>query len=228
MDDHLTADTGRIRLAHRVLGAQDAPPVVLLHGLGGTAASWDDVAGPLSEEHRVHVLELRGHGNSDWPGTYSFELMRDDVLAFLDTLGLERVDLVGHSMGGTVALLLAQEQPDRVGRLVLEEPAPPWPCEPLPAVRPAGELPFDWPVVPAIKDQLRNPDPSWRDALKKITAPTLVVAGGAASHVPQQLLARLAEEIPDARLVTMIAGHLVHDALPAEFTAAVRAFLAAS
>jgi 3-oxoadipate enol-lactonase len=73
--------------------------MVLLHGLGSNGSSWTAIAEALGESHRVYVPDMRGHGASDWPGTYSFELMRNDVLGFLDALGLDRVTLIGHSTG---------------------------------------------------------------------------------------------------------------------------------
>ena len=94
--------------------------MVLLHALGEQAANWDEVAARFATQFRVVALELRGHGASSWPGTYSFTLMRDDVLGVLDALDLHDLVLVGHSMGGTVAYLVAQAQPGRIARLVVE------------------------------------------------------------------------------------------------------------
>jgi len=81
-------------------------------------------------------------------------------------------------------------------------------------------------VVPAILAQLNDPDPAWWAELPAITAPTLVIGGGATSPVPQQLLAKLARLVSDAALVTIEgAGHAVHRARPAEFLATARSFL---
>lgn len=74
----------------------------------------------------MYALDLRGHGGSDWPGTYSFQLMHDDVRDVLDQLGLGTVTLIGHSMGGTVAYLAVMRQPGRVGRLIVEDAPPPF------------------------------------------------------------------------------------------------------
>ncbi len=180
----------------------------------------------LAPQHRVHALDLRGHGDSGRPGRYSLEAMRDDVLALLDAHGLDRVDLVGHSMGGVVAYLVAQERPERVARLVLEDvPAPrPRPASPV-ADAPEEPVDFDWAVVRAVKGQIDRPDPRWLERMTAITAPTLLVAGGPTSHVPQEGLAELAGLVPDCRLVTVDAGHLVHQDRPAEFVAAVAPFL---
>jgi len=81
--------------------------MVLLHGLGEQSATWESVIPELDLSFRVVTIDFRGHGDSDWPGQYSFELMRDDVVRVLEQLGLERVTLVGHSMGGVVAYLVA-------------------------------------------------------------------------------------------------------------------------
>lgn len=87
--------------------------------------------------------------------------MRADVLRFLDVLGLGTVDLIGHSMGGVVAYLLAQERPERVSRLVLEDVPVPRPREKTTPTRPDGELTFDWDMVVAIRRQIDTPDPAW-------------------------------------------------------------------
>jgi pimeloyl-ACP methyl ester carboxylesterase len=221
-----TPEAGGVRLAYRAWGPPGAPPLVLLHGLGEGAADWDGVAPAIARHWRVYAPDLRGHGRSDWPGDYSVELMVADVLGFLDALGLDRVDLIGHSMGGLVACLLAQERPERVRRLILEDvgtlrPRPPA----LPAARPDGELACDWAMVAAIRRQIADPDPAWWERLGQVTAETLVIGGGPASHVPQDWVADLARRIPAARLVTIPAGHLVHAADPAAFTQSALAFL---
>jgi pimeloyl-ACP methyl ester carboxylesterase len=213
-----------------VLGDPEAPPVVRLHGLGDDASSWDDAAPALAGRHRVYIPDMRGHGASDWPGTYSLALMRDDVASMLVTFGLERVDIIGHSMGGVVGYLLAAQRPDLVGRLVLEEAPAPVPADPprqLPEERSAGAG-FDWAAVAALYHQRNHPDPSWWDLLERISAPTLVIAGGPSSLLPQDALADMAARIPDARLVTMSGGHVVHEQCHDEFVAEVRAFLEAS
>ncbi|MET9919301.1 alpha/beta fold hydrolase [Streptomyces sp. NPDC006435] len=225
MADHRSVDVGGVRLAYRVSGPPDAAPLVLLHALGENAGDWDAVAPVLARDHRVHALDLRGHGRSDRPGDYSLELMRADVSGFLEALGLDRVDLVGHSMGGVVAYLLAGRHPRRVGRLVLEDVPVPLPREPTVPTRPDDDLDFDWAVVPAVRGQIDRPDPRWPGLLGRITAETLVVAGGPLSHVPQDGVAELARRVPGGRLVTIPVGHLVHHAAPEEFTGTVAAFL---
>jgi pimeloyl-ACP methyl ester carboxylesterase len=209
-------------------GDESATPVVLLHGLGSDADTWAEVGTALAGRYRVLALDQRGHGDSEHTGQYSFELMRDDLLGLVDALDLRRFTLVGHSMGGTVAALFAQRHPERLLGLVLEDTPPPdgsgdWP-EPA---KPDEELPFDWNALTALYGQLRRPDPAWWSDLARVSVPALVIGGGTTSHVPQAKLAAAVDLLPNARLVTIDAGHHVHTNRPAEFLDAVRPFLAA-
>jgi 3-oxoadipate enol-lactonase len=221
------AAVGRIRLAHQVSGDPEAPPMLLLHALGERGASWAPVTARFAERFRVIAPDLRGHGDSDWPGSYSFQLMCDDVLGLFDLLGLEKVTLVGHSMGASVAYLVAMRQPARVERLIIEDAPPPYPRDrPIPQ-RPAEPVDFDWPVVPAIVGQVNAGDPAAWAGLAAITAPTLLIGGGPDSHVSQDKLAEAAAQIPRCDLVTIPAGHNVHAARPAEFASTVLDWLQA-
>ena len=212
---------------YRATGDPLAPPLVALHALGRDAGSWDTVAAALSDRYRFLALDQRGHGESARPGIYSFELMRDDLARFVDALALERFTLLGHSMGGTVAYLFAEEWPGRIERLVLEDTPPPsgGPRRELPA-EPPEPVPFDWRLAAPIFHQPSKPDPAWWGRLGEITAPTLIVAGGATSFIPQDQLAEVARRIPDCRLVTIEgAGHHLHDSKPDAFLGLVREFL---
>ncbi|WP_329019130.1 alpha/beta fold hydrolase [Streptomyces sp. NBC_01601] len=225
MADHRSIDVGGIRLAYQVSGPPDAPPLLLLHALGENSTDWEPLVPAFAQHWRVYFPDLRGHGRSEWPGTYSLELMRDDVLGFLDALGLDQVDVIGHSMGGVAAYLLAEDHAQRVRRLVLEDVPAPLPRQVTSPIRPDGELTFDWEAVPALRRQLDTPDPRWLERLSGITAETLVVAGGPSSHVDQEGVGELARRIPRGRLVTIPAGHMVHAAEPVKFTRAVLSFL---
>jgi pimeloyl-ACP methyl ester carboxylesterase len=207
-----------VSLAYVDLGAPDAPPIVLLHALGESADDWAVVADRLLREGwRLVALDLRGHGGSDQPGEYSFDAMTTDVTAALDRLGLRDVVLVGHSMGGNVALRVAGTRPDLVARLVVEDSCPPYDRERPAIERPEGTLDLDWAAVEQVVAEVSVSDPAAWDALKAITAPTLVIAGGTASHVPQDRVAEVADRVPDAELVTIEVGHDVHGAAPDAF-----------
>lgn len=220
-----TVAANGIRLAYVACGSRDAPPAVLLHALGEDHTSWAPVAAELSACFRVYAFDLRGHGSSDWPGTYSFQLMRDDVLDALDQLGLGPVTLIGHSMGGAVGYLIAEERPGLVDRLVIEDAPPPFRRDRSVPERPAEPLGFDWRAAQAIISQVNRGDwQCWED-LSRITAPTLLVGGGPASHIPQHLLEEASARIPRCDLMTIPAGHYVHNARPEEFARAVLGWL---
>ncbi|WHM40183.1 alpha/beta hydrolase [Streptomyces sp. BPTC-684] len=224
---HSVRTASGLRLAYRTWGDASAPPVVLAHGRGGSGAHWTEVAERLAATRRVYAVDLRGHGLSDWPGQYSFEGFRDDLRGFFEALGLAGADLIGHSMGGAAALLLAQDAPELIGRLVLEEAPTFVPLDPPRGfvARPDEELAFDWPVVADTNAQLNAPDPAWRERLAELAVPTLLVAGGESSGIEiQARIAEMAARIPGARLVTIDAGHSVHAVRPDEFVAELRKF----
>mgnify|MGYP001122707840 FL=1 len=230
-----TVEANGITLAYRAWGPEDAPPVLLLHCRGADGADWAPIAERLASPpcpRRVYAPDLRGHGRSDWPregtDTYAYATMRDDIRDFLTALGIDRADVVGHSLGGAVAYLLAQQAPHVVRRLVLEDVPAPIPLDPPrpPAERPDGDLPFDWAMIRAADAQRNAPDPVWWDHMGRITMPTLLIGGGPTSPIPQQQITTLTELLPDSRLLTIDAGHLVHETRPEEFLRAVEGFLA--
>lgn len=126
---------GRMRF-HRVrtpLGALSAveagegPPVVLLHGLGGTKLSFLPTIAALGDRFRMVALDMPGFGDSDKPlGSYDPPFMARRIIAALDELGLERTNLLGHSLGGRIALEVGFEAPERIDRLVLMTPSLAW------------------------------------------------------------------------------------------------------
>ena len=103
-------------------GNPEAPPLMVLHGFTGCAQTMAGVSEALADGWRVHALDLVGHGESDAPESpelYSMERCVDQVLAAMDSLGLERAHFLGYSMGARVALSLAVGAPGRVSSLVL-------------------------------------------------------------------------------------------------------------
>jgi pimeloyl-ACP methyl ester carboxylesterase len=99
-------------------------PVLVLHGLFGSARNWATIARRLAERHRVFALDLRNHGASSWTETMSYPEMAADVRAFIEGRRLGAVTLVGHSMGGKVAMTLALESPALIERLAVVDIAP--------------------------------------------------------------------------------------------------------
>jgi pimeloyl-ACP methyl ester carboxylesterase len=227
-----------ITIRYRQLGEPDAPPVVLLHGGGSSATTWDRLAAALTAAgRRTIAVDLRGHGGSSRTPTYPLAAFRDDVLGLLDALALDRVALVGHSLGAHTASLVVREQPERITHLVLEEPPVParaasdvhglssprflLPALSLLAIRRG----FDLKAVTSAVRQLRVPDPGWWHQLASITASTLLISGGPRSHVRPERLAEVAQAIRGSRLITIPVGHRVHSRDPERFHAAVVPFL---
>ena len=113
---------GGHRLHYETEGPADGPPVVLVHGLGGRAEDWRDLAPYLAKAgFRVYLPDLIGYGRSENPADFSYSIHDEAgvVLGFLDVLGLRQVDLGGWSMGGAIVQHVAAAHPDRVRRLLL-------------------------------------------------------------------------------------------------------------
>ena len=97
---------------------------MLLHGLLGSSRNWQTAGRELATRYHVCALDLRNHGTSPHTTEMSYPAMVADVLAWLDAHALHRAMLVGHSLGGKVAMLLACRHPERVERLVVVDIAP--------------------------------------------------------------------------------------------------------
>jgi len=115
---------GPWQLHVRQSGPPDAPAVVLLHGFGSSLQTWDVWAKGLATTHRVVRIDLPGSGLSppDPAHDYRDERSLDMLMALMDSLGLQRTSLVGHSMGGRIAWTFAAKFPERVDKLVLVAP----------------------------------------------------------------------------------------------------------
>jgi pimeloyl-ACP methyl ester carboxylesterase len=102
-------------------GPAERDPILLIHGAGAHAHWWDVFVPVLGGEHRLIAPDLRGHGRSVWavPPSYGIEDFASDVLGMLDALGIDRVAIVGHSMGGRVAIWLAAHRPERIRAIAL-------------------------------------------------------------------------------------------------------------
>lgn len=116
-------ETGVVPANVKVEG--EGPPIVLIHGFGAALDWWDEIAPQLATDHRVIRLDLIGHGGTEEPESgYTIERQAKLVAAVLDRLGVERVIVIGHSMGGEVTTALAEANPLRIERLVLIDSPP--------------------------------------------------------------------------------------------------------
>ena len=119
-----TADVGGRKISYAGAG-QDGDVVLLIHGFGGDKNSWLFLQEPLAAQHRVYALDLPGHGASakDVGAGELAGVLADAVTGVLDALGAGRAHLVGHSMGGAVALAAAARDPGRIASLTLIAPS---------------------------------------------------------------------------------------------------------
>ncbi|MEZ7127229.1 alpha/beta fold hydrolase [Nonomuraea sp. AD125B] len=219
------AHVNGIKLVYREEGHAEAPPLLLVHGRTADHNDWNGITQHFAARYHVLAPDLRGHGRSDRPGDYPLPTMAEDLAGLLDHAGAARATVIGHSLGGMVAYLLAANHPERVARLVLEDVPPPLPLQgrsPLVEDDSTDSTGFDWRMMHDTERQMLDPDPAWLDGLARITAPTLVLSGGAASPFDA---AGLAARVPGAELVTIEAGHLIHTGDRAGFLRAVDGFL---
>ena len=226
---------------HRATG--EGPPLVLVHGLGGSTRWWEPVLPALAERHAVHLVDLPGFGAMARRGRrIALAETGAWLLAWLDAAGIARPALAGHSMGAAIAVRAAAEAPDRIDRLVLVAPAgllarsllgyglplatalrraPPRLVSILvrDAVR-AGPLTLLRSTLEVVADDARAD-------LRRVTVPTLVVAGERDPIVPAAVCDVVREELPAARLVVLPrAGHVPMFDRPDAFAETLLEFLA--
>jgi len=218
--------------------ATGRPPLVLIHGAGGTHLHWPPRLRRL-QGTLVRALDLPGHGDSPGPGQSTIAGYRRAIEAWMDALGLPPAVIVGHSMGGAVAMALALDAPARVAGLVLVGTGARLRVHPmlLEATRPGGvgtevltELMSAWyspGVAPRMRElaarSLEAVDPAVlhgdflacdafdvMDRLDAIRQPALVVVGEDDQMTPVKYARYLADHLAGARLeIVPGAGHMV-------------------
>jgi 3-oxoadipate enol-lactonase len=124
----MMGDRAAVGLHYTEDGRAGGPPLVLLGSLGSTLDMWRPQLAALGERWRLIRVDHRGHGDSPVPpGPYMVAELAGDVLALLDKLALDRVSVVGLSLGGTIGMYLASEATERLDRLVLCATSAGWP-----------------------------------------------------------------------------------------------------
>lgn len=103
--------------------ATDKPPLLIAHGLYGSARNWGVIAKRLSDERLVVAVDLRNHGHSAWTDSHTYPEMADDLAEVIAAQG-GQMDVIGHSMGGKTAMMLALRHPQAVRRLIVADIAP--------------------------------------------------------------------------------------------------------
>jgi len=140
---HHFVDAAGVRFHVAESGPQDGEPILLLHGWPQHWYAWRKVIPRLAADRRVICPDLRGFGWSDSPpGRYDKQRLADDMLALLDALGIERVDLIGHDWGAWIGFLLCLDDPGRFRHYLALNIYTPWP--PPPSLRAPATLARLW------------------------------------------------------------------------------------
>ena len=172
-----------LRLHHMDWGGS-GPPVVCLHGLTGNAHAFDGLAHSLAPALRILSLDVRGRGDSEWGPPEGYQLPRyvADLGIWLDALQLDRVALVGTSMGGIISMLFAAAQPDRVERVVLNDIGPAIDPRGLERIRGyVGTAPERFPDPKAAAEWFRENYPGLRASDEQL----LAMVGHAVKALPE-------------------------------------------
>jgi pimeloyl-ACP methyl ester carboxylesterase len=228
----------------RYQASGDGRPVVLVHGLGGSARWWRSTAAELRRDHRVIVPELPGFGYGRGGRRFALGDAAPVLGGLLERLGHERADLVGHSFGALVCLAAAAAEPERVRRLVLIAPpvrtaSPRMAGNVLPVVRTLLRLPPAAALTVASDIATRSPAALLRAAGEILAldgdpgigaeppVPTLVMWGSRDAIVPIGGAGWVARTLPRAEIAVIRgAGHIPMLDRPDEVNAALRDFLA--
>jgi len=113
-----------VELAYNEWGQSDAPPLIILHGFFASSRNWKFIAEKLSTSYRVFVLDLRNHGASPHHPLMDYPVMVEDLQQFMQRHDLTSASLLGHSMGGKIAMWLALNDPAVVNKLIIADIAP--------------------------------------------------------------------------------------------------------
>lgn len=218
---------------HVVSEGHGDPPIVFLHGMGGSAATWADCMALLRDHHRVVAIDLLGHGNSpvpDDPAEYTRDAALvdiDEVLAGLDAPAV----LVGHSLGGYLALAHAATRPGVARAIVVINTGPGFrdPDKREAWNERSRRNAHRFGVPPQAANLNLQEDSVVMDRLAEIATPTLVLAGSADRPEYTTSGQYLERKMPSARLQVIEGGeHSMHETTHAgDVAGAIRDFIAA-
>ena len=212
-----TAQVNGITMYYEQHGAGE--PLLLINGLGADITLLTAIMNSFARRCRVVAFDNRGAGRTDKPDVpYTIELMAADTAALLDVLHLERVNVLGISMGGRIALELALSHPDRVGRLVLVSTSAAgrgkvtvsWPMWLLLPLKWAGLLRGKYPQPRYAYLRQRRASTSYdaTNRLGNIHAPTLILHGRRDRSMPVQLAERMHAAIDGSQIEIFRSGHM--------------------
>jgi pimeloyl-ACP methyl ester carboxylesterase len=221
-----TAEDGSV-INFEVMGSSDKRPLLLLPGLLGSIQSqWRTFAKNLATDYRVVLMDLRGHGlSTNKTAELRPDIMVQDILGLLDHLQIDHVHVAGYSLGGYLGLILAQNQPRRVGSLLIHATKFYWTEEASTKMRQQLDPDKMAEVVPTYADQLvqEHGGRHWRELVRQaadlvgwlsqyglsesivtnIRTPTLVSVGDRDELIPLNEAHRLSRLLPQGGLLTL-------------------------
>lgn len=222
--------------------AGEGEPVLLVHGLSGSMRWWGSTLPALAVLHRVYGIDLPGFGTLARSHQFVLEEAASWLVAWLDAVGLQAVDLVGHSMGGHICLRVAVDYPNAVRHLVLAAPSGipdqrSIPVQLLDSLEGLRHVPASFLSVIAADAVRAGPARLWQafldivddnilPHLERLTVPTLLIWGSQDRLVPLELGRQLRQHMPGSRLLVLPGvGHLPMVEAPEKFNPAVLRFL---
>ena len=111
-----------MKLHFKTMGAGD--PLIIMHGVFGSLDNWQTLGKTFAERFNVYLVDLRNHGKSPHSDEFTYETMVDDVVELMDDQRIDQANILGHSMGGKVAMHLSTKYPNRVKKLMVVDIAP--------------------------------------------------------------------------------------------------------
>jgi pimeloyl-ACP methyl ester carboxylesterase len=252
-----------MKLFYRELGGK-GQPIIILHGFLGSSDNWLTQGKMLADPFHVYMIDLRNHGQSPHSEDFSYHNMADDLHEFLITNSIENPILIGHSMGGKVAMRFATTHPELINKLVIVDIAPKeYPVQhdrileglksiPVDTIKSRNEAEESLSKFVSEKDIRQfllknlNREPeggfSWKMNLHvlseniesigegvlgdgKFEKPVLFVRGKKSNYIEDDDMGLIKKNFPEAKLVTLDAGHWVQAEKPQEFADEVIRFI---
>ena len=106
-----------MKLHHRILG--EGEPLYILHGLFGYSDNWQTLGRQFAEDYQVVLVDQRNHGRSPHSDEFNYQVMAEDLLELMNDLGHDKINLLGHSMGGKTSLEFAKNYPNRLNKMIV-------------------------------------------------------------------------------------------------------------